>query len=223
MTDLTDGLGSQNYNEETLRKVLRVVMVVWVVLFLVYLLPVLFANFFPVAFSILSINLFVSHFYVDFLYWALIPFGIIAILWAAQALKASSRIIVLCAGAMMVVTALWYILYQNWVCIIMAAAYGGPFPLSIQILIAFLHILLMTLWALLFAGGLLLRKEERGVGRWIAGVTALLSWAYAIIFIFISHRSYDSMFLALLLVAISTLCIAISLKRPEPAAELPSS
>jgi len=218
MMDFSKTAGSsagQNNKPDTFRKVLRIALVAWAVLFLVYLAPVLFRNFAPIVFSRLTMNLFIPPLYVDFCYGLLIPLGAMVILWATKALETSSRVVVLCAGALMILTALWYIIDQSWVRAIMAATYGGSFPLVIQILITFLHVLLMTLWALLFAGGLLLRKKERSRGGWIAGGAALLSWVWVMTFIFIFQSPFNSVFLALFLVAISTLCLAISLKQSK--------
>ncbi|MCL2655583.1 MAG: hypothetical protein FWD65_07840 [Coriobacteriia bacterium] len=223
MSDVTSDPKLQSQSGEMLRKVLRVFMIIWVVLFLVYLVPVLISNFAPIAYSTLSINLFVPLLYVNILYWVLVFPGAVTILWAVKALRASVRVVVICAGAMMIATTLGYIFYQNWVRVMQAATFGGLFPLWAQTYVAFPHVLLMTLCILLFAGGLLLDKEKRSGGRWIAGALALLAWVLMIgAPVFSSANPYHAVFLALVATALSAPCIAISLKRPRPAVAPPA-
>jgi len=182
MSDLANGSKPQHLNEETLRKVLRITLVVWVMLFLVYLVPVFFANLVPLVFTRLNTNLFVPLLYVNFLYWALIPLGVVTILWTVRALRASSRAVVLCAGAMMIIVALWHIYTNSWWFRIRAAAtYSFPlFGLSLPPQAVFLGGLLMTLWPLLLVGGLLLQKERRDGWSWVAGALAFLGWVLAL-------------------------------------------
>jgi len=216
MSDLANDSKPQHLNEETLRKVLRITMMIWAVLLFVSQMPspvfVSITNAFmelPTRYSAIILI------FMRLPYWALIPFGVVTILWAVRSLKASSRVVVLCAGAVMIITTLWYIFNLTWFRIWVSMYSFSSHP-WVQILSMASHIVFMSLWPLLLTGGLLLQKERRGVWLWIAGVLALLAWTLVMVIV-IFNTSVDSIPFALFAIVISTLCIAISLKRYKPA------
>jgi len=214
MTDLLKAADSPNMQDQSadaLRKVVQIFAVIWSVLSILSMVSAFVS---PGGMLIISgLPTGASAF-----------FGVVIILWAVHALKASARVVVLCAGIMMIVIMLWNIFSSSgWFRAQWAATYGFSLPGQLMILVSFLPGLLMLLGIVLFAGGLLLGKASRSVWGWVAGIAALLALVPVVAYLFLNNtQAYNYMVAVPLLMAISTFCIAISLKRPKPVVELPS-
>jgi len=222
MADLSEAAGdptSRNYSADTLRKVLQIFLVIWsALLFLSLILGYILPN------ALTSGS--VTSLFVGLPYEALAFFGVVVILWAVQALRSLARVVVLCAGVVMILTTIWDLVsVSQWFQAKWSAIYGLTHLSDVvMFIVMFFPGILMALWVLLFAGGLLLEKKRRNVWSWIAGIAALLACApVAALLIRNTSQTYSYSIIAFLLMAISTLCIAISLKRPKPTTELPSS
>jgi len=212
----------QDRSANVLRKVLRVIMVIWAVLPVVFVAGgILFGvSIGTSSSSMVQLLIGVLAFIHHLLYWALIPFGTLVILWAAHTLKAPSRIVVLCAGAVMVFAALWYIHMNSMLLHAMFATDHNPPFFGLPPLAVFLYVVLVALGSFLFAGGVLLQKERRGVWTWTASTVAFFTCMIVIVLcVFNKFLSYYQVYeiSVFVLVAVSTLCLAIGLKRPRSA------